>query len=127
MANSCVCVHACAHTHVCACMWRPESNFSCHSSGAIYLRFFGDKISHWLGACLFFFKIFFFFFVCVGICLQICICEGAISPGTVIADSCELPHGCWEWNLGLLEEHLVLLTCEPLLQPPAWNLPSRLD
>ena len=32
-------------------------------------------------------------------------------------DSCELPRGCWELNLGPLEEQSVLLTPEPSLQP----------
>jgi hypothetical protein len=30
--------------------------------------------------------------------------------------------GCWEWNLGPLEEQPVLFTAEPSLQP---NLPSH--
>ena len=33
-------------------------------------------------------------------------------------DGCELPCGCWELNSGPLEEQSVLLTAEPLLQPP---------
>jgi hypothetical protein len=31
--------------------------------------------------------------------------------------SCELPYGCWELNLGPLEEQPVLLTAEPSHQP----------
>jgi hypothetical protein len=34
-----------------------------------------------------------------------------------ITDGCEPPCGCWELNLGPLEEVLVLLTTEPSLQP----------
>ena len=34
------------------------------------------------------------------------------------SDSCELPCGCWELNLGPSEEQWVLLTTEPALQPP---------
>jgi hypothetical protein len=30
---------------------------------------------------------------------------------------CEPPCGCWELNLGSLEEQSVLLTAEPSLQP----------
>ena len=39
-------------------------------------------------------------------------------PGTGVINDCELPCGCWELNLGPLEEQqLVLLTTEPSLQP----------
>lgn len=34
-----------------------------------------------------------------------------------VADACKQPHGCWELNLGSLEEQPVLLTTEPILQP----------
>jgi hypothetical protein len=34
-----------------------------------------------------------------------------------ITDGCEPPCGCWESNLGPLEEHPVLLVSEPSLQP----------
>ena len=37
------------------------------------------------------------------------------SPGTGAIDSCELPCGCWESNLGSLE---VPQTTEPSLQAP---------
>ena len=36
----------------------------------------------------------------------------------LITDGCEPPCGCWELNSGPLEEHSVLLTTEPSLQPP---------
>lgn len=36
---------------------------------------------------------------------------------TEVADSCELPHRCWESNSGPLEEQLVLVTPESSLQP----------
>jgi hypothetical protein len=35
----------------------------------------------------------------------------------VLSDGCELPCGCWEQNLGPLQEQSVLLTTEPSLQP----------
>ena len=41
--------------------------------------------------------------------------EGIRSPATGYLDSCELPCGCWELNLGPLEEQSVLLTTEPFL------------
>jgi hypothetical protein len=44
--------------------------------------------------------------------------EGTGSPGTGVADGCELPCGCWESNLSPLEEQAVLLTAEPCLQTP---------
>jgi hypothetical protein len=34
-----------------------------------------------------------------------------------ITDGCELTCGCWELNLGTLEEQSMLLTAEPSLQP----------
>ena len=40
------------------------------------------------------------------------------APGLII-DGCEPPCGCWELNLGPLEEQSVLLTCEPSLQLPS--------
>lgn len=39
------------------------------------------------------------------------------SPGTGIEDSCEPPCGCWDVNLGPLQEHQVVLTIEPSFQP----------
>jgi hypothetical protein len=43
--------------------------------------------------------------------------EGVRSPGTGVADGCE-PPGCWELNLGPLEEQAgSALTLAPSLQP----------
>jgi hypothetical protein len=39
-----------------------------------------------------------------------------------ITDGCEPSCGCWELNSGPLEDHLVLLTAEPSLQPLFENL-----
>jgi hypothetical protein len=41
-----------------------------------------------------------------------------------ITDGCEPPCGCWELNLGPLEEQLVLLTAEPSLQHHHHHSPS---
>ena len=44
-----------------------------------------------------------------------CLCrseEGIGFPGTGVADGCEPLCGCWESNLGPLEEQQVLLTTE---------------
>lgn len=38
-------------------------------------------------------------------------------PGIIIMDSCDWLCGCWEWDLGPLEEHPILLTSEPPLLP----------
>ena len=64
-------------------------------------------------------KLFFNLFILCALvfCLHICLCEGVGSPGSRVTGSCELPCGCWEWNLGLVEERPVLLTAEPSLQP----------
>ena len=43
--------------------------------------------------------------------------EGVRSPRTGFSDSCELPCGCWELNLGPREEQSVLLSTKPSLQP----------
>ena len=49
-------------------------------------------------------------------CVRACLCEGVRSRGTRVLESCELPCGCWELNLGpsgraasaLKPEHLSL-------------------
>lgn len=47
-----------------------------------------------------------------------CLCEGVRSPETGVTDRLsELPHRCYEFNLGLLEEQPVLLTVEHLFSP----------
>jgi hypothetical protein len=52
-------------------------------------------------------------------------CVSVRFPGTRITDSCELLRGCWELNLGPLEEQSVLLTAEPSLQPPNFYFLKR--
>lgn len=47
----------------------------------------------------------------------ICLCEPIRSTGTAIKDSCEPPYGCWQLNLGPLEEQPIFLNTEPSLQP----------
>ena len=44
--------------------------------------------------------------------------ERVRSQGTRVTGGCELPCGCWELNLGPLEEQPVFLTSEPSLQAP---------
>lgn len=43
--------------------------------------------------------------------------EGVRSPVTGITDGCELPCECWEQNLDPPQEHPMLLTPQPSLQP----------
>ena len=44
--------------------------------------------------------------------------EAAVGfPGTGVIDSCELPCGCWELNLGPLQEQQGLLAASPSLAP----------
>lgn len=61
-----------------------------------------------------FLKIFYLF------CLHVCVCAPYVcieSPGAGVVDDWELPCGCWEVNLGPLQEEYVLLDTEPPLQP----------
>ena len=39
-----------------------------------------------------------------------------------ITDGCEPPYGCWELNLGPLEEQPVFLTAMSSLQPPHFQI-----
>jgi hypothetical protein len=41
------------------------------------------------------------------------------SPGTGVTGGCEPLFGCWESNLGPVQEKQVFLTTELTLQPPA--------
>ena len=45
----------------------------------------------------------------------------------LVMDGCEPPCGCWELNLGPLEEQSVLLTAEPSLQPPCAKILKATD
>lgn len=38
-------------------------------------------------------------------------------PRTGVTNGCESPQGCWESNLGPVQEQQVLLTAQPSLQP----------
>lgn len=38
--------------------------------------------------------------------------EDVRSPGTEVMDSCELSYGCWQPNLGSLQEQQLLLNAE---------------
>jgi hypothetical protein len=48
--------------------------------------------------------------------------ESIESLGVETRDSCESPCGCWELNLGLLEEQPVLLTIELFPPTPLFTL-----
>ena len=45
-------------------------------------------------------------------CLENCSSQCVRSSGTGVTDNCELLCGCWDLNLGPLEEQLVFLTAE---------------
>ena len=65
-----------------------------------------------------FLNLFILFLSALVFCLHMCLCEGARSSWTRVTNSCELPYGCWELNLGPLEEQPVLFLIELSLQPP---------
>lgn len=52
-----------------------------------------------------------FHFMYIGVLPHVCLCEGVRSSESEITDSCELPHGHWELNLGPLQKQ-----SEPSLQ-----------
>ena len=65
-----------------------------------------------------------FSFMCMNILSHVCLCtalrrpeEGVRSSRAGVTDSCELPSGCWELNLGPLEDQPGFLTTEPSPQP----------
>jgi hypothetical protein len=52
----------------------------------------------------------YFIFILCALMLSLPACmmhEGVGSPGTGITDSCDLPYGCWQLNLGPLGKQLV--------------------
>jgi hypothetical protein len=44
------------------------------------------------------------------------VCKSVRPPGTGVTDYCEPSRGCWELNLGSMEEQPALLTTELCLQ-----------
>jgi hypothetical protein len=60
----------------------------------------------------FFFLIYFYFSV-----LEFCLYDVTGFPGSGVTDRWEPPCGCWELNLGSLEQQTVFLTTEPSFQP----------
>jgi hypothetical protein len=78
----------------------------------------------------YYFLLNFFKNVCIFICkgvLPVCMQflqrseEGVTSPGTGVTDVCKPPCGCWELNLGPLEEQPVCLITDIPLQPHRYN------
>ena len=59
-----------------------------------------------------------YLFIMFVFCLHVCLHEVVRYPETGVTDSCELPCGYWELNLGPLKEQPVPLTTEPSLQLP---------
>jgi hypothetical protein len=56
------------------------------------------------------------FFNCMGFACTF-VSEGIGSPRNGVINSCKLPCGCLELNLGPLKKQSVLLTAEPSFQP----------
>ena len=52
--------------------------------------------------------------ICVCVHAGICVGQKRASPETRVSDGCELPRGCWESNLGPLQEQYVLFIVELL-------------
>lgn len=97
-------------------VYSPEfvDNHLLHSEGRDTIRFFEVYLSLFYAYDC---------FVCMKVCLytkRLCflwrIEEGIKSPGTGVADGCELLCGSWEQNPGPLAEWVMLLMGEPLLQ-----------
>lgn len=68
-------------------------------------------------------------------CLHVCLCticmqcpwtseDGVRSPGTGFTGGCELSCGCWDPNLGPLQEQQVVLALGSVFQPQEWVLSS---
>jgi hypothetical protein len=73
------------------------SHPSCNKYGYLLLHFSSKLL---LKKLLFFFS---FFLMCIDVFnLHSCLCDGVKSPRTGVTESCELPSGCWELNLGHL-------------------------
>ena len=66
---------------------------------------------------IFFFNFFRFYLFIMYTTFLPCMPAGQKRAPDLIIDGCEPPCGCWELNSGPLEEHSVLLTSEPSLQP----------
>ena len=67
--------------------------------------------------------------MCMNILSEACLCAtyapgalGVKSSATEVTDGYESPDGCWELNLGPLQERKILSTAELTLQLKKWNL-----
>jgi len=77
-----------------------------------------------------FLKKIYFYFMCTGICLHVCLCTTCMpssprkpedtngSSGSGVASSCEPLHPRWKLNMGLLGDQPVLLTVKSLFSSP---------
>lgn len=74
-------------------------------------------ISHCHGEASLTFSLELRFISCVQVfCQHVCLCTGGLQiPRTEVTDTCEVPCGCLESNLGPLEEQTMLLAAEPSL------------
>lgn len=60
-------------------------------------------------------------------CLSACTLVGQKRASDFIINGCKFPCGCWELNLGPLDEQTVLSTAGPSLQPHQSSFMSRLQ
>lgn len=70
-------------------------------------------ISHCHGEASLTFSLKLRFISCVQVfCQHVCLCTGGLQiPRTEVTDTCEVPCGCWESNLGPLEEQTMIFSC----------------
>lgn len=81
-----------------------------------------------LSLCLSFLRLLLYFYLkYLGVCLHVCLCEDVRSPGTGVTGGCEPPCEGWEQSSGPLQEHQVLPTTEPPLQPSNNNTFNEKD
>lgn len=101
----CVAIHA----NLCTCMWGPEVNSGCCSSGAVFLNIFSSQD-------LFYFYVFVCgyecMYVCGSECTYVCVCallenpKGAPSGTLRTGEGIEFPGACYRWFVS----HLIMGT-----------------
>lgn len=66
---------------------------------------------------------FLYFCIMFMFCLRAHVCTMYVSVGSLgtgVVDGCAPPFECWDSNLRPLQEHQVLFTAEPHLQPSVY-------
>lgn len=133
-AYMCMCVSVCAlmmYVNVTCTHHGSRTILWHHFSHSIFEADSGDhcqtdsiyQVNSWPSILFFIFLSIYFYFVSLSI-LPSCVCVSgalksqAIRFGWRVTGVCELPHRCWEANLGLLQEWQGLSFAEPSLQSP---------